>query len=81
MKAVRHKPYIDLQSLLIPTDRWKNLSMDFVTRLPLFSDWKGNSYDYILVIVNQLTKIVHYKLVKVTINASRLAKVIIDVVV
>ena len=37
-KAVRHKPYDDLQSLLIPTYRWKDLSMDFVTRLPLSSD-------------------------------------------
>ena len=32
-KAVRHKPYGDLQALLIPTYRWKDLSMDFVTGL------------------------------------------------
>ena len=51
-KAVRHKPYGDLQSLPIPTHWWKDLSMDFVTGLPLFSDWKGNSYDSILVIVD-----------------------------
>ena len=49
--------------------------------LPLFADWKGNSYDLILVIIDRLTKIVHYKLVKVTINTSGLAEVIIDVVV
>ena len=58
-KAVRHKPYGDLQFLPIPTHRWKNLSMDFVTRLPLSADWKSNSYNFILVIVNQLTKMVH----------------------
>ena len=55
--------------------------MDFVTGLPLSSDWKGNSYNLILVIVDRLTKMVHYKLVKVTINAPRLAEVIIDVMV
>ena len=55
--------------------------MDFVTSLPLFSDWKGNSYNLILVIVNRLTKMMHYKPVKVTINAPGLVEVIIDVVV
>ena len=55
--------------------------MDFMTRLPLSADWKGDSYDSILVIVNQLTKMVHYEPVKVTINAPGLVEVIIDVVV
>ena len=55
--------------------------MDFVTGLPLSADWKGNSYDLILVIVNQLTKMVYYEPVKVTIDAPGLAEVIIDVVV
>ena len=55
--------------------------MDFVTSLPLSADWKDNNYDSILVIVDQLTKMMYYKPVKVTINAPRLAEVIIDVVV
>ncbi len=55
--------------------------MDFVIGLPISADWKGDSYDSILVIVNWLTKMVHYELVKVTINALGLAEVIIDVVV
>ena len=80
-KAVRHKPYGDLQSLPVPTHRWKDLSMDFVTGLPLFADWKGDSYDSILVIIDRLTKMVHYEPVKVTIDAPRLAEVIIDVVI
>ena len=55
--------------------------MDFVTGLPLSSNWKGNSYDSILVILDRLTKMVNYKPVKVIIDALELAKVIIDVVI
>ena len=55
--------------------------MDFVTGLPILTNWKGDSYDSILVIVDWLTKIVHYKPVKVAIDALGLAKVIINVVV
>ena len=55
--------------------------MDFVTGLPISTDWKGDSYDSILVIIDWLTKMVHYEPVKVTIDASGLAEVIIDVMV
>ena len=55
--------------------------MDFVTRLPVSTDWKSESYDSILVIVDRLTKMVHYEPVKVTINAPELAKVIFDVII
>ncbi len=80
-KVVRHKLYRDLQSLPIPTHRWKDLSVDFVTGLPISADWKSDSYDLILVIIDRLTKMVYYEPVKVTIDAPGLAKVIIDVVV
>ncbi len=80
-KVVRHKPYGYLQSLPVSTHRWKDLSMDFVTSLPISADWKGDSYNSILVIIDRLTKIVHNKLVKLMIDAPGLAKVIIDVVV
>ncbi len=55
--------------------------MYFVTSLPLSADWNGDNYDSILVIVDRLTKIVHYLLVKITIDVPGLAEVIIDVVV
>ena len=55
--------------------------MDFVTRLLVSTNWKGDNYDSILVIVDRLTKMVHYEPVKVTINALGLAEVIINVVV
>ena len=80
-KAIRHKPHSDLQALPVATYQWKDLSMNFVTGLLVSTDWKGKSYDFILVIVNRLTKMVHYKPVKVTIDAPGLAEVIFDVVV
>ena len=49
--------------------------------LPISNNWKGDNYDSILVIVDWLIKMVHYKPVKITIDAPRLAEVIIDVVV
>ena len=52
--------------------------MDFITDLPILTDWKGDSYDSIFVIIDQLTKIIHYKPVKVTIDAPGLAEVIIN---
>lgn len=55
--------------------------MDFVTGLPMSTDWKGDIYELIRVIVDRLTKMAHYEPVKVTINAPGLAEVILDVVV
>ncbi len=80
-KVVRHKPYGDLQSLPVPTHRWKDLSMDFITGLPISADWKGDSYDSILVIIDRLTTRVYYEPIKVTIDVRGLVKVIIDVIV
>ncbi len=53
--------------------------MDFVTGLPISADWKRDSYDSILVIVDRLTKIIHYEPVKVMIDVPGLTE--IDVVV
>ena len=55
--------------------------MDFVAGLSISTNEKRDSYNSILVIVDQLTKMVHYKQVKVTINVAALAKVIIDMIV
>ena len=73
-KAVRHKLYGNLQSLSVLTHHWKDLSMDFVTGLPILTDWKGNSYDSILVIINRLMKMIHYKLVKVPLTPRALMR-------
>ena len=58
-KAIQHKVYRNLLALPVPTHRWKDLSMDFVTGLSVLTVWKGESYDSILVIVDRLTKMVH----------------------
>ena len=55
--------------------------MNFVTGLPVLTDWKSESYDLILIIVDGLTKMVYYKPVKITIEAPDLAKVIINIVI
>ena len=81
LKAVRNKPYGDLQSLPIPLHWWKNLLIDFVTGLPILTNWKKDSYNSILVIVEWLTNMVYYKPVKITINVLGFAKVIINMVV
>lgn len=54
--------------------------MDFVTSLPVSTDWKSDNYNSILVIINCLTKIVHYKLDKAIIHAPSFTKVIINMV-
>ena len=59
----------------------ENYLTNFVTGLPISINWKGDSYNFILVIVDWLTKMVYYKPIKITIDAPGLAEVIIDVVV
>ena len=80
-KTVCHKSYGDLQLLPIPTHQWKDLLRNFVINLLVSIDWKSDNYDSILVIVNWLIKMVHYKPVKITLVALGLAKVIINVLV
>ncbi len=55
--------------------------MDFITVLLVFTNWKGEIYDSILVIVNRFTKIVHYEPNKVTIDVTGLAEVIIEAII
>lgn len=59
----------------------EDLFIDFVTGLLVSTNWKDESYDFILVIVDFLTKMVYYKPVKVTIDAPGLAEVIINIIV
>lgn len=50
-------------------------------RLPISINWKGETYNLILVNLNQLIKMVYYKLVTVIIDIHSLAKMIFNVIV
>lgn len=80
-KAVKHKLYKDLELLPVPTYRWKDLFINFISGLPVSTNWKGKIYNSILVIIDRLTKMIYYKPIKVTRNAPILKEVIINMVV
>jgi hypothetical protein len=51
----RHHPHGLLQPLPVLASLWSSISMDFITNLSPF-----NSYDSILMVVDHLTKMVHF---------------------
>jgi transposase InsO family protein len=56
-KHSTHAPYGESQPMELPTGPWDDISMDFVTGLPLSKDpVTENAYDSILVIVDRFTK-------------------------
>ncbi len=50
-KSVRHKPYRKLKQLLIPSQPWSSILMDFIEQLPA-----SEGFSTILVVVDCLTK-------------------------
>ena len=67
VKAIHQKPAGLLQPLTIPKWKWEDISMDFIVGLLTTS--KG--YDSIWVIVDHLTKSVHFIPVKTTYRMSK----------
>jgi hypothetical protein len=56
-KYSTHALYGEMQPMELPSELWTDISMDFVTGLPLSKDpATGLAYDLILVIVDRLTK-------------------------
>jgi hypothetical protein len=72
VKAEHQRPTRLLYPLKIPEWEWKEIAMDFITGLPRTS----KAYDSIWVIVDGLTKVAHFILVKTTYNGSQLAEYI-----
>lgn len=81
LKVVRHKSCGNLQFPLVIIHQYNDLSMNFVTSLPILTNFKDESYDFILIIIDKLTKLIYYKQVEAIIDTSELVKVMINVVV
>nr|KAJ0221761.1 hypothetical protein LSAT_V11C200066770 [Lactuca sativa] len=77
VKAEHQRPYGQLQSMEIPVWKWDHITMNFVTKLPRTP--KG--YDAIWVVVDRLTKSVHFLPIKETYPLERLAKLYVDEIV
>jgi hypothetical protein len=77
VKVEHQKPAWPLQPLLIPQWKWKDITMDFVSRLPRGK--KGN--DAIWVIVDRLTKSALFLPMKMTDPIDKLARLYVNEVV
>lgn len=55
--------------------------MDFVIKLPMFTNYKDETYNLILMIFNQLIKMGNSKPVTITIDIPGIVEVIIDIVI
>ena len=66
-----------LQPLNIPSEKWEDISMDFIVSLPNTS--KG--YDSIWVIVDRLTKVAHFLPVKTSYTVRQYAQLYLDRIV
>jgi hypothetical protein len=74
IKASHLKPSGTLQPLPIPSWKWDDISMDFVSGLPLTS----RKYDSIWVIVDRLTKTAYFIPVRTTHDAKDYANLYIE---
>ncbi|OWY96746.1 Gag-pol, partial [Phytophthora megakarya] len=75
----RNKPRLSkppglLEPLRIPDERWRSISMDFITDLP----HTKNNFDSIWVVVDRLTKRCHFVPTTKTVTAEGVAKLFID---
>lgn len=73
-KAVRDKLYEDLKLLPLLKNQVKDFSIYFLIEMLISANRIKETYDSILVIMGQLTKMVNYELVKVKIDAPGLVK-------
>lgn len=55
--------------------------MNFIIRLLIIRDKKGENYDLIFIIIKWLIKIIYYKPVKITINTLSFIKFIINLMI
>jgi hypothetical protein len=72
-KNPRHRPHGLFRPLPIPSSLWFSNFMDFIIDLPSFS-----SYDFILVVVDCLTKMAHFIPCAKTITSEGTTKLFLD---
>ena len=77
VKAEHQRPAGLLQQIEIPAWKWERITMDFMTGLPCSS----RDFDSIWVIVDRMTKLAHFLLVKTTYSASCYAKLYVNEIV
>jgi len=70
VKAEHQRPAGLLQPMKIPEWKWEEVGMDFIVGLPRTQ----SGYDSIWVIVDRLTKVAHFVLVKTTYTGAKLAE-------
>ena len=75
-KSRRRKPYGLLTPLPIPSRPWKDISMDFITKLP-----KSGVFDSVLVVVDRFSKMSHFIPCVESLNAEELCDLVIRQVV
>jgi hypothetical protein len=73
VKAIHMKTASPLQSLPVPTWKWEDISMVFIVGLPR----TAIRFDSIWVIIDRLTKIAHFLLVKVKYTVATYAELYI----
>jgi hypothetical protein len=74
VKAVCLKPAGMLQPLPIPSWKWDDIGIDFITGLP--TTLRG--FDSIWVIIDRLTKLSHFLPVKIKYSTVKLAKIYLE---
>ena len=77
VKAEHQVPSGLLQPIRIPECKWDQITMDFVVGLPL----TGRKHDSVWVVVDRLTKSVHFLLVRIDYSLDKLAKLCIEEII
>lgn len=77
-KVPRHRPYGELQSLPQPSRPWQEITMDFITGLPLALTYEGIEVNSILVVLCRFTKFAWYVAVMDTLTADQLAELFVE---
>jgi transposase InsO family protein len=78
-KHSTHTKYGEAQAMEPPTAPWTNITMDFVTQLPISKDpVTGYDYDSIFVVVDRFTKYAEMIPFRHSYTAEQLARVFLD---